>query len=373
MASANNVWKIGLITLMSCFAISTLNATPQLNRGVSLSHWFQYSGRQPVDARDLQLLHKAGFDHVRIPFAPELLGWDPVKGAYLPQQTQLRTGVELALAAGLDVVLDMHPDAKVRQAIEDDPKWADGLVVLWGVLAKQFSDLPADKLAFELLNEPQYYGWSDFRWNDMQQRLAASVRKSAQQHLILASGRKGSSLAAVTEIRLLNDANVAYVFHFYLPYVFSHQGAEWMQNDAYTSAAAFSGLIYPAQASSGVSPTWLVPGLKLRAERELSDYRKDNWNAGHIAQLMRPAAEWAHQHHVRLICNEFGVLRAHADADSRYRWLTDVRKVAEQNGFGWTVWDYTDLFGITAESGTHHVTEHHLESQALSALGLATP
>ena len=77
-------------------------------------------------------------------------------------------------------------------------------------------------------------------------------------------------------------------------------------------------------------------------------------------------AEWAKARHVPLTCNEFGVYRNYSNPDDRMRWLTAVRTALEQNGIGWTMWDYQGGFGVvTKKDGT--TTQ---DDTVLRALGL---
>src|SRR5258708_21766004 len=53
---------------------------PMLKHGINLSYWFTDSGREPLVARDFDLIRAAGFDHVRIPINPESLGFSLYDG-----------------------------------------------------------------------------------------------------------------------------------------------------------------------------------------------------------------------------------------------------------------------------------------------------
>jgi hypothetical protein len=63
------------------------------------------------------------------------------------------------------------------------------------------------------------------------------------------------------------------------------------------------------------------------------------------------AADWAAANHQRVICTEFGAARRFIDPASRYQWIADTRKALEANNIGWTLWDYTDAFGVTTLTG----------------------
>ena len=86
---------------------------------------------------------------------------------------------------------------------------------------------------------------------------------------------------------------------------------------------------------------------------------------------MDRAGRWAREQGVRVLCNEFGCIRAGVDAPSRYRWIHDMRSALEANDIGWTLWDYTDIFGITAQSAQPgQQGRRTLDPQAHGALGL---
>jgi len=122
-----------------------------------------------------------------------------------------------------------------------------------------------------------------------------------------------------------------------------------------------------------------------QAASELQEYKDAPWDRDHIATQIDEAHRWASEHHVRLLCGEFGVLRNHIEADSRYRWIEDTRTDLDKDAIGWELWDYTDLFGIAPPSdpsapdavdGSVHAkdperAERHFEPQALKALGLS--
>jgi endoglucanase len=343
-------------------------ATPPLSRGVNLTHWFEYEQGQVVSAAEMLMLRQAGFDHVRLPVDPVVGGWRPEAGARLAFLPVLRAAIEQAIAAGLAVVLDLHLEPATKQLIQDKPETEKSLVALWSTLARHFSDLPVSHLALELFNEPQYYGWSASRWPALQQRLLEAVRQSMQRHLILLSGNEGGSLKGLRGLPLVRDPAVAYTFHYYDPFLFTHQGAHWLDT-RYTTAGLYRGVRYPAQYQI-MAPARLTRPHD-RAAREMADYLEADWGPARIRADMDAAGQWARQQGVRLLCTEFGAIRANVDVPSRYRWMQDVRTALEANRIGWTVWDYTDIFGLTAQSAqAGQVGQRQLESEAVRALGL---
>jgi endoglucanase len=338
------------------FAMPAWAGGPALQRGVNLSHWLQDDGRQKVTAEDLALLRREGFDHVRLPLNPAYLGWIPEKPADLPRADVLKAAMALVMASELDLVLDLHLDDQFKAKLEKDESLEPAVITLWQELARLAAAFPSGKVAFELMNEPQYYGANAGKhWWAFQAQLAAAARAAAPGRLLLLTGPQGGDVATLVQAPP-PDKEAAYVFHFYQPYIFTHQGAEWMADDKRTAAASMHDLPYPAEKVSAIPEG--------RAAAEVARYRADKWNALRIRQSVDQAAGWAHWNNVRIICTEFGVLRTHVDEVSRYAWIADTRRSLESLGIGWTVWDYADIFGIAAG------TPRQLDEAARQALGL---
>jgi len=343
-------------------------AGPALARGVNLSQWFELGQDEPFTPAQLADIKRAGFDHVRIPFDPEKLGWTPGAGATMPGWSRYRAGVDAALAAGLDVVVDMHPGRELKARMEASRGDENAFVTLWQDLAARLADTPSERVAIELYNEPQYYGWSARQWNALQEKLVGAVRGPLPRHLLLLTGHQGGSFDGLKATALLPDARVAWLVHFYLPYVFTHQGANWLDNE-HTAVGFLRDVRYPAAELARTPPTLTRPHP--RAARELAAYRADDWNAARVEASFDDIAAWAREHHVRVLCNEFGVIRANVDPASRYRWIGDVRRALEHHDIGWTVWAYTASFGIATRPAPGAAPV--LDAAAIAALGLDAP
>jgi endoglucanase len=358
-----------VIALVGATARPALGQTPPLRRGVALAEWFHLGGTRAAGDPQFAEIRRAGFDHVRVPVDPVLLGWSWQPGAALRDAARLRDAVTALVRGGLDVVVDFHPDDSVSRWIEEDPGGGEALAHLWRSVVDALSPLGPEHVAFEVMNEPQFYGRAE-RWARIQHAAFAAIRARAPGHLVVLTGARGGSAEGLLAVVPEADPNVEYTFHFYLPYVFTHQGAPWMADDPNTAAASVRGLAYPAAQVREAAPTFL-PDRRAFAAREVARYLADDWGAARVRALFEPVARWATSHHARVTCGEFGVLRTHVDRTSRYRWIGDVRRAAESSGMGWTVWDYAGAFGMTADASAGPGAA--IEPEALDALGLSGP
>jgi endoglucanase len=340
---------------------------PSMRRGLNLTHWFEYERGQVVSRDELREMHELGFDHVRLPIDPIVCGWRPEAEHALPFIGELRAAVDDALAAGLEVVVDLHLEPSDKERIEGSAHGQAAVVALWSRLARGLGDLPPQRVAFELFNEPQFYGAAAGQWPAFQQRMLDALRTQAPRHRVLLSGNQGASVEGLQRLLPVRDAAAVYVFHYYAPYLFTHQGAHWMDT-RYTTAGLHHGVRYPSAAQAARPARLSRPHP--RAAREMAEYLVQDWGPARVAREIHPAGAWARRHGVPVVCNEFGVLRASADPESRYRWIGDVRRALEAEGIGWSLWDYTDIFGITTESNLpNRRGARRIELAALQALG----
>ena len=319
-------------------------------RGVNLSHWLSWEGRQPVAPVDLRLIRSAGFDHVRLPVDPEFLGWKPPDPALPPQLARLDAALKMILDAGLAAIVSFHAREDTRDRIELRRPYQEGYLAFWRGLARRYAALPGDRVVFAVMNEPQYYVRGARRWHQLQQSVVQAIRAEDAQRMLALSGIGGSGVDYIERTGVIRDDRSFFVFHFYEPYLVSHFGAGW---EPFTKepGALVGRVTYPSTEMTMAAAAIRHGPQFAAAEKLVRAYIDRPWTAETIDGRIAVAASWARKSGVRLMCTEFGVLRVRIDAASRYRWLADVRASLERHGIGWSVWDYADLFGIATAQG----------------------
>ncbi len=340
-----------------------------LQHGINASEWFAQSAgdysaartNRYTDARDIALMARLGFDHVRLSIDAVPLEQEPCSADGLNSDFvgRLDRAVDAVLANGMAVEIDLHPEDSYKQQLRTSDDAVDRLTMLWRKLAVHYADRDPDRVFFEILNEPAI---SDpYRWAGIQARLAAAIRGSAPRNTIIAAGANYSGIEDLLTLHPLADGNVIYNFHFYEPHEFTHQGANWgLAWWSYTH-----GIPYPPTDSTMQTLLLEVPDAAGRFA--LEKYWLDHWDARRIRLMIDAAAAWAHQNNVPLTCNEFGAYRYLSDPVSRANWIHDARTAFEADGIGWTMWDYRGGFGVVTKQDGQPA---QVDGAVVGALGL---
>ena len=342
-----------------------------IRHGINLSEWFaqvydpkgytKEHFQNWTTAADIALIKSAGFDHVRLSVNPQpMMDAARRRDGTAEYFGYLDGAIKVILDAGLAVEIDMHPDSDFKARLSDDDfvqRFAD----FWSTVAQHYSSWDADRVFFEILNEPEMR--DAYRWYGVEAKLAAAIRRAAPAHTIIATGARWDDDEDMVFLEPLPDANVIYVFHFYEPHIFTHQGATW---GAYYWHW-LKDLRYPSSTENAAQVALLVP--EARDRLQVIRYGQDHWGPSRIETEINQAADWANQHGVPLICNEFGVYRAFSDPHDRAAWIKDVRTSLERHNIGWAMWDYSGSFGVV----TNRETKAKLDEVTVQALGLKMP
>jgi aryl-phospho-beta-D-glucosidase BglC (GH1 family) len=339
----------------------------RLRRGVNLSHWFSQAPNYTkarlethTTVQDIALIKSMGFDHVRFPIEPApLLSETPDPSVLNVTHLQyVDNALDMILAAGLAVVVDLHPSEEFKLRMSRDERSIEAFGKFWRAFAAHLARRNPDFVFLEVINEPMVE--DAYRWYGIQGKLIAAMRAGAPNHTIIASGHRWSGLYEMLFLEPYSDANIIYNFHFYEPFAFTHQGATW----AGPNLPFYKNVPYP---SSPESVKLLLDTVQDEpAKYNLLRYGEDNWNASRIDRELGMAAAWAAKHRVYITCNEFGAFRKFAKPADRAAWLHDMRMALEKHGIGWTMWDYAGGFAAVNKANG----QAQRDPELLKALGL---
>lgn len=264
---------------------------------------------------------------------------------------------------------------KVMESFSD----YSGLLVEIVQMLKTF---PTEYIALELMNEPPL-PCNSAKWQGQQLRLLAAVRCAAPELCVILTGACGGLLDGLISLQPAATAVPAlvYTFHFYEPYVFSHQGARWfssepvlryLRNVPWPAASGHPDNMLAATRANITDDATLSmsekEGLIETADRVLENYYRSGMDRTFIDRRFSIVAHWANMHGIdpsHILLGEFGATRFSPGPD-RARYLQDVRTTAEENGFGWAIWNLFDAMGIMSEG-----PNAELDTDIVTALGLA--
>lgn len=290
------------------------SVAPTLGRGVNLGNMLEapHEGAWGVRLEDryFDLIHAAGFDSVRIP-----VRWSAHAAKEAPYAIdpvffdRVERAVKHATSLKLHVVLNMHH----YDEIFDHPiGHHDRFLALWEQIAERFNDHPSS-LYFELLNEPHANLDAD-TWNELAAEGIALVRKTNPTRKIVVGAPDWNDVDALQSLVLpRNDRNLIVTFHYYSPFQFTHQGANWIGEPS----------------DEWLGTTW----TGTRAERQAV-----------IADLDKALA-WSIKHRRPIFLGEFGAY-SKADLESRVRWTRFVADEAVKRKMSFAYWEFCAGFGI---------------------------
>jgi aryl-phospho-beta-D-glucosidase BglC (GH1 family) len=343
----------------------------RLAKSINLPFWFWYGPNTQTGIEnhyaneEFDTLVAIGITAVRVPINLPYVH-DANAGNHLNDGhvTVLKSQIQRLTDAGLAVIIDIHTTDENQDGfsywLENDPNFAAEFAAFWqsfaGSMAATFS---ADDIFFEVLNEPIFYD-SPETWPPIQETLAAAIRAGAPNHTIIVGGAWWNSYITLQDLTPLADSNVIYTFHFYEPFVFTHQGATWAGSDV----QPLRNIPYPS------SPAIIAPLLNNYvnpARAALQAYGNANWNATKVSNLIGEIADWGSNNGVRLLAGEFGVYKTYAPKADRAALIHDVRTALEANGIAWAMWDYDNSFGLFTRQNN---APPRIDAAIANALGL---
>lgn len=345
----------------------------------------------PADFRSIQAL---GFRSVRLAVDPAL--FEVLLGAEAEKfKAQFVGVIRQIIDAGMTVVVDLHPNSRHQLYGQTALRNGTGTpaqeayVAMVSSVAAMLKELPPEKLALELMNEPRNSctGAAGEAWLQQLDQLIEAATQAAPRLPLVVSGACTSSiegLLALTPARW-HRKDIYYTFHFYEPFAFTHQGAPFIPwPERYLSSVPWpvpdsldSETLINA-ATARMNKLNLVSRLQATAgaESALMKLASGPVDAGQIESRLKLVADWADKNAVprqNIYLGEFGVYAADdgkpgAACDDQARWVTAVRQAAEQQGFSWAFFHLDGAFGLL-DQGNGQPKPALLKALGLSLVG----
>jgi len=351
------------VFLMLCFG--TARSQTPFSRGVNLTNWFQVDSPGQIQftkytKQDLVNIKSLGCDVIRLPINLHFMTLgspsytlDPLFLSFLDSVVVWAEDLELYL------ILDNHT---FDPGVSTDPDVGNILEKVWAQMAQHYKDR-SDYIIYEILNEP--HGIAASLWGTIQGDVINAIRAVDTKHAIMVGGVNFNNYSELQNLPVYSDPNLIYTFHFYDPFMFTHQGATWNT----PSMAPLSGVPFPYNASEMPSIPSTFIGTWM--ETAMNNYPTQG-TVAYVKSLIDIAVAFKNARNVKLFCGELGVYIPNSPADDRVYWHSVVRQYLEEKGISWTTWDYQGGFGLF-NKGSNQLFDHDLNVPLLEALGFTVP
>jgi endoglucanase len=257
------------------------------------------------------LIKEAGFNSVRVP-----IRWNAHAAVEAPYTidpaffARVDWVVEQATRNNLTTVINIHHyDEEIHQSPD---KHKDRFVGIWKQISDHHKDAP-DSVYFEIMNEPNGLLGKTEAWNKLAEEVLQVIRNTNPARMVIIGPGEWNNFSMLDGLKLPeNDRRLIITFHYYSPFRFTHQGAEWV----------------------GGSDPWLG-----------TTWDGKSWENDAITIDFDRVLTWSQRNARPIYLGEFGAY-SKADIESRQRWTSFVARSAEDRGFSWSYWEFGAGFGV---------------------------
>jgi endoglucanase len=288
----------------------------KLGKGINMGNMFEASPLEtswgnPFQNDYFERISKLGFNSVRVPIRWDLSDRAAQNTPYTINPVflaRIKTIVDNAIANKLYVIINMHHHEEI---FSDPEKVKARFLSQWEQIATYFKDYN-QSLLFEIMNEP-HDKLTPVLWNTFMDDGLKSIRKSNPTRAVLVAPGEYNSLGAIPKLKLPVDKNIILSIHYYNPFQFTHQGAEWIGADA----------------NNWLGTKW--EDLELERNQVESEFS--------VLKTFQKT------NNIPINIGEFGAY-SKADIASRNKWTTFLARWFELQGYSWAYWEFSAGFGI---------------------------
>lgn len=281
---------------------------------------------------DVRSIAGFGCDHIRLGFDQIVVERKP--GIWREETMELIVRfADWCRKYGLRLVLNLHKcignycDIPESVTLFESEDLQARFVALWMELEKRLSG--REDVAFELLNEVRDIP-SPTLWNQLYDRAVREIRKQSPERKIIIGASHWNNPDHLSELHLYGDPNIAYTFHCYEPFSFTHQRGVLQERTLYYNRE----MAYPGEIEPYRDYERVVNG----AENAFAGFTC--MDRRYLEAALQPVFDFQKQHPNEMVyLGEFGTIR-HCKRVWRENWMRDMISIALEHGIPYCVWNY---------------------------------
>ena len=344
------IYKYFGIILLTLSTLSTFGAKDtstvnkslsQFGAGVNISHFEQY-WKSPDDIYKENISDKIkniadkGFRTIRLPIAFDLFLQPDGTTLQNDLIQRLKEILLLTYSLKIKLIITYHYGKLTDNNCENGE--VDRIISLWKQLQYIFKGNAYDELYFDLYNEPTL---SEDKWKYSITKMVKDLRQEDSQRIYIVGGTDYNSENELMILDKIQDNKLIYTFHYYEPFIFTHQGAEWTSN-----RTKLTGLPFPYKRRR--MPKMLPEAKGTDTEKDYLKYSIEA-DGEYIRDRMRQIASYCAVHKMPVLCTEAGVIK---DVDNTYRkrYFRALTSAFDEFKIHAVLWEYDQRFAIEGDN-----------------------
>jgi len=320
-------------------------------KGVDLGGWLSQGSydREHLDTfitkADIEKIAGWGCDHVRLPIDYNIFETD--EGELKNDGFEyLDKALEWCKEYNLNVLIDVHKvygysfySGDGQEGFFDNEDLQERFYKWWERLSKRYGKL-SDRVAFELLNEVNDKELSP-KWNKIAQKTIEVIRKDSPDVKIVLGSYWNNSIDALADLDKPYDDNIIYNFHCYDPFMFTHQGAYWVDEMPQDFRIGYPGNIEDYRESAKATCLTRI--------QDYMDVPDSGFDPTYFEKRFANGVSVCKERDVAMYCGEYGVIDR-ADPKEILKWYKEINAAFKKFGIGRAAWNYKEKdFGLSDE------------------------
>lgn len=312
----------------------------QFKAGVNISYFEKFwkekayrllNYRQVIDK--ISLAHQLGFTSIRLPVSfDEYLkpGTNKIDAQLLFVLTEIYDFVE-----SKNMVLNLTYHFGTIYKKQDKQKEGIRIADMWSQVVRHFKGRGYDRLFFGLYNDPRL---EILEWRNSKRGMMALLRPKDLNRYWIIGSTNYNGINALLQMKVIpNDHKIIYAFHFYEPYIFTHQGAAWDPDKTYIKNIPFP------YTKEEMPPK---PIRKMTSDMIYNyEHYAEKGSKAFIDGKIRSVYDWMLVNNVPVLCTETGSI-ASIPLKFRENYFIDVMNTMKQYGIPVMIWDLDKTFKI---------------------------